>query len=350
MHEYRNKEHHTMLTRRSAVALAIAGAVLIALAALLRLAVIPFMTKLPEDLDAKVRFEGTMMLLNSQALASGDVSDAIVDGIPISVDRHVRVAATVGDIAIVHDKSTINGPNGMSMGQSHVYAVDRVSFGRAPAPAGMEVEPHEGITVSLPINPPADNSMKLWEAVTQNGVPLSYTGSGVVLGRAINNYTGIAVGSVKDDATLKRFPPELPKRMIEQILPQLPPDTQTRIRAAIPLLPDITPLSYSATNTVRLAADARLGMPITAAREQKIVARLDLNGEYVDLLPVMALKVDLTGQSSAEAAARAQALGRTLDLVEVWAPLALVVAGFGLVAVAVMRRKARTGDRLYDFH
>ncbi|MEU1208705.1 porin PorA family protein [Nocardia sp. NPDC005825] len=328
-----------MTIRRSSLALIVAGVVLIAVAGVLRFAVVPALSKLPGDTDTTAHYEGTATLLNAKALQSGDTAHALLTGLPITVDRHIYVSATSDDAAVVHDDATINAPGGTKVEQNHVYALDRVTLTDAPAPGGAEVEPHTGLTVALAMNPPADDSQRYWDSGIQATVPLTYKGSDKVHGRDVHRYEASAHGPLKSPSTLRTLPAQLPKALVEQLLPTLPAGTQDALRTALPTLPDAVPLTYASSNQLNVAVDSELGLPITATQQQQVVAGLEAGGQHIDLLPVMALDIKTTDASSRASADQVKSASSKLRLVADYLPLAAALLGVAAIVAGIVRRR-----------
>lgn len=328
-----------MTMRRSSLALIAAGVLLIALAGVLRFAVVPALTKLPGDTDTIAHYEGRATLLNSKALQSGDTANALMTDVPITVDRHIYVSSTTGDVAVLHDDAVINGPNGLKVDQTHTYALDRVTLGSAPAPAGTEVESHTGLTVSLALDPPADDSQRYWDSGTQTAVPLTYKGSDTVLGREVYRYEVSAQGPLKNPATLRTLPTALPKALVEQLLPLLPATQQDALRGGLPTLPDVVPLTYTSSNALNVAVDRKLGTPITATQRQQVVAGVEVGGQRVDLLPVSAFDIKTTEASAKASAERANSAANKLRLVADIVPLGSIALGLVLLVIGIVRRR-----------
>ena len=126
--------------------------------------------------------------LNASALQSGNVAQAIARNVPVTVDRHIYVSQTDGNTAVVHDDLTLKGQAG-TFDEKHTYAVDRTKLTEATPPAGVQVENHQGLTISLPASPdPKSHVYKYWDPATRVAVPVRYTGSAKREGRETFHY------------------------------------------------------------------------------------------------------------------------------------------------------------------
>jgi hypothetical protein len=326
--------------RRQSKVLVVAGALLIALAAVTRFVVLPAGSKLPGNLNATAHYSGTGTLLNAAALQAGDASKALARNIPIAADRHIYVSKIGGNTAIVHDDLTLNAPGGVKLPSDHTYAIDRTTMDTASTPAGVTgVQSHAGITITFPLNPKANDSYRYYEPVSELTTPVKFVGVGTVAGRGVYNYSTTASGPVRDAALLKTLPAALPKALAGDLAPLLPPDVAAKLAPALPSLPALVPLSYTVQTMVTVSADKATGLPLDSSVKQQVVANVVVGGQQVSLLPVLAINVKLTNASIKDAVKKAAAASKLLTLVGVVAPIGLSVVGIVLLVVGVVRRR-----------
>ncbi|TQC42554.1 DUF3068 domain-containing protein [Rhodococcus sp. WS4] len=335
-------EEALVALRRSSKILIILGAGFLILAAVIRFLVVPAMAKLPGSVDVTARYEGAGTLLNAAALQAGDFGNVIASDVPVSVDRHIYVSETAGDNAVAHDDITVSAPGGVSLPSNHTYVLDRRTMDAGGTVSGTEVEQHAGLTIGLPLYPDAAEEFSLYDSATKTTVPLTYVDSGTVSGRDVLNYRAQAQGSLQDPAILAALPPALPKSQLAGLAPLLPADLQAKLGPALATLPDPVPFNYTAVSTVSLSADQTLGTPIDGALNQQVIANVEVDGQNVSLIPVLALDTKLTEQSVADAASAAASQSRMLFLLSVVTPIVLAALGVVLIAVALMRRRAST--------
>src|SRR5690348_5825062 len=101
------------------VGLSVLGVVLIAAAAILAWVVVPNRKQLPADTDTTRNFDGTAkVLLNPQALSSGDLRAVIATNVPVTAKRVVKAQATDGGVAQVSDARTLSIAGGQQVGSS----------------------------------------------------------------------------------------------------------------------------------------------------------------------------------------------------------------------------------------
>ncbi|HEY5853300.1 MAG TPA: porin PorA family protein [Aldersonia sp.] len=321
----------------------VVGIVSITLAALVHFVLTPALTKLPADTDSTAHYTGTATMLNAKALAAKDTAHAIAKDVPITMDRHVFVTTTAGDSATVQDDVTLNVPGTEAKPKTHVYTMDRGSLQATGAVTESgATEPISGLLFTLPLHPKAEN-YSIYDSATEQTVPLKFTGTGDVSGRATNTYEVDASGPLQDEATLQTLPPALPKALIGQIMPLLPAGSQQALTASMDALPDSVPLSYVVTTQASLAADQTLGAPLDSSLHQTIVATIDAGGNQVPLLPVADVKVELTDDTVAANVGKANEAAQKLNVVSTVVPLTLLLLGNVLFVVGFKRRRQPIG-------
>jgi hypothetical protein len=330
--------------RRSSILLAALGAVLICLAAIAQFVVTPLLTMLPGNTDKTVAYTGTATVLNSKALQTGDVSHALVKGVPVTIERRIHVVSTNGDVAMVADDSTL-AVGTTKLPSSHLYAVDRHTLRAAPAPAGSKADPASGLTIGFPIAPKKDDSYRLYDSVTQTTGVAHFKGTEKRQGRTVNVYTATISGPVKNKATLAALPPALPKQLAGSLAPMLPADVAAKLAPAMTQLPDVIPLAYTGTTTVEAYVDARTGVALDQGMQQQIVAGVKVGDETANLLPVMAVDAKLSPGSQSSLADDVRTASRALTVLGA-APVALLVLGLSLLGLAVIvQRRAGRANR-----
>jgi hypothetical protein len=333
-------EEANVPVRRSSIALAATGIVLILLAVLIRFVVVPIATKLPGNTNLGVKYGGTATLLNAKALQSGDTKHVLAADVPMSVDRRVKVTSTHGDTAIVTDSLTIDA-GGQALPSAHAYALDRSSLAGVTPPAGTSVEPSKGaLSSAFPIGPKADNSYRYYDSTSQAIVPITYAGHANRDGRAVNVYKIAAVGAVKDPGLLKMLPPSLPKQLITRLAPLLPAAVRATITpATLSALPNLIPLSYTGRTNIVAYVDRQTGIAVDQTISEQVVVNVAAGSQTLSLMPVLALDFHMTPASAKYLADKAKSAGRLLTLINVVVPIVLVVIGVVLAVVAVIRRR-----------
>lgn len=322
--------------RRSRWILVGFGVLLIALAALLRFVVGPTATRLPGNTDTTTTYSGTGSVLNAAALQTGNVAGALAQGIPVTLNRHVYVSATNGGTAIVHDNGTLKAGSSSSP-DNHTYAVDRKRLTEAATINGVQVEQHQGLTVAMPVDPePASNVYTYWDTVTRKAVPVTFIGVEDRGGRKTYHYRAVAAGAVADPVLQQQLPAALPKSLAPKLLALLPAQTQKLLAPLVGALPAQVPLTYTASSTYDVWADAKLGAPLDTKINRSVVANVALGGNTLPLVPVLAFDVAQDQASVTDAASTADNAALKLAWIELWGPLVLLLLGLALIAVGLL--------------
>ena len=227
------------------------------------------------------------------------------------------------------------------MSSTHTYAIDRTTMDAAPAPDGIDVEPHTGLTVGWPMHPDPDASYALYDFATRTTAPMTLVGNGSVAGRDVLNYTASVAGPLADPNILQALPPAMQKAQLASLTPLLPAGLQAKLGAAAGSLPDSVPFNYTAVSNLALSTDKTLGTPADGSLDLQVIANVEIGGENLSVMPVLAIDTRLTEQSVADAASTASTVGRLLTLMGVVIPLAGAVLGLLLILVGVSRLRRR---------
>ncbi|WP_435252279.1 porin PorA family protein [Streptomyces tendae] len=331
-----------MSARRPTILLITVAVALLAAAASVRLVVAPNVTKLPGDTDQTVQYAGEATLLDSKALQSGDTAHALRSGVPVTVDRRIRVASTHGDTAVLEDTMTVHAGE-QSLPSSKTYAIDRGSREGTSPPASTPAEPSRGaLSSAFPPGAAQDDSYTYYDATTRSIVPVHYTGTARREGRTVNVYEIKVSAPVKDPATLEPLPAALPKKLVASLVPGLDSTTRARFTPAVlSALPDPVPLSYLGQSTLVAYIDQQTGIAIDQTVSRKVIAVTTAGSEParpVPLLPVSALTFGITADSMKELGDKAESAGLKLSLLTVAAPIVLAVVAVLLLVIAFLRR------------
>ncbi|MFH8449098.1 porin PorA family protein [Streptomyces fungicidicus] len=335
-----------MSARRSSIVLIALAVVLVAVAAVVRLVVAPYATRLPGDTDQRVEYAGTATVLDSEALRSGDTAHALKQGIPVTVDRRVRVTSTHGDTAVLEDVMTVHMGK-QALPSAKTYAVDRRSREGTSPPESASVEPSRGaLSSAFPPHAARDDSYTYYDATTRSTVPVHYTGSAQREGRTVNVYEIEVSAPVKDPAVLEPLPAALPKKLVAGMVPSLAPGTWDRLTPeALAALADPVPLTYQGRSTLVAHIDRQTGVAIDQDVHREIVATVSVGGEPTALLPVSVLTFGVTPGSSEELGDKAASAGLFMTVLTDVAPLVLAgVAALLLVIVFLRGRRGPSGS------
>lgn len=327
--------------RRSSGVLLVIGVLLLAAAAAVRFAAYPAIDQLPADFDRTVTYTGTGSFLNPSAIASGNAANALLLNQAVTVDRHVKVTSTSGATAIVSDDITGTLANGTKvLSLNHTWAIDRKTMNEAQAPSGVQVDPHQGITIGFPINvSPQDHTY--WDSNTQQAVPAKYDSTVTYNGRQAFIFKVSANGQVKDQKLLAQLPPGLPKTALGSLTSLLPQALQSQLGALAPNLPTTLPLGYTSANSITAWIDSKTGLPLNVEQQETVTAGLSLGGAALPLIPVLSFDIKNNQASINQAVNDAKNYSEGLSAVGTWIPIALLVLGLLclLAALLLWRRK-----------
>ncbi|GAA3879450.1 porin PorA family protein [Streptomyces sedi] len=329
--------------RRSTWVLSGSAAVLVAASVVTRLVVYPSVHQLPDDTDTTFEYTGSATLLNAAAIESGDLANAFLRDVPITLDRHVKVVETDGSTAVVTDDVSVAGEDGTELSTtSHRWAVDRKDLVNVDPPEGSEAEEHQGLVISWPLDP-EEKDYTFWDPTTATEVPAVYDRTEDVEGRTVYVYTMEAAGPLADPAMVERFPAALPRDVLAGIAETLPAE-QRPAPELLGQLPDEVPLTYAASVSRVAWVDSETGAVLNGALDQAVVAQIQGPEGPVDLAPVNALAVEGTEEGAKERADDADSNSQMLWLVRMAIPLGLGIVAAVLVVLAVWR-ELRGRDR-----
>jgi hypothetical protein len=328
-----------MAMRRASVTLGVIGVLLVAGAGIINFTLVPILTRLPSNTDLTIHYSGTGTLLNQAALTSGDAAHVLAANVPITLDRHTKVSKIDGNTALVSDDISLNAGD-TKLPNNHVFAVNRTTLNGTTPPGGAAVDPAQGLTVAFPLGPKANNNYRFYDTASRLAVPVHYVGADKRGGRPVRHYSATATGAVADPNLLTLLPTSLPKPTLADLAPILPADLQAKVGPLLPTLPATVPLSYSATTAVEVWADSQTGLPLDESIDQQVTVALTVAGQAVPLIPVLAVKAQLTHDSVTYLAKKASDAGSQLTLISVIVPVVLLVLGLvALAAAAVLVRR-----------
>ncbi|WP_203930883.1 porin PorA family protein [Virgisporangium ochraceum] len=330
--------------RRSTVLLTGGAVVVLAFAAVLRFAIVPGLQQLPDDLDTTLHYTGTADILDEAALMKGDLANGFKTGVPVELEQRVRVVSAHGDTVVVTDETVLTDPDDNRLSNTkHTFAVDRRNLAAAPAPAGVTVEPHQGLTVGFPI-PPEPTDYTYWDYPTAMGATAAYVRTEQRAGRETYVYQMKTAGPLADPSVAGDLPTALSKQVLLAFAPSLPPDQQAQLKQYEALLPDQLPLSYTAEGENTFWVDITTGYVVDVARKQKIDVSLALGPIVVPLASAFSLDLRFAPDTVRTITADAESAASGLRLISVIVPIALVVLAIllALTPLFLARRRRRT--------
>ncbi|MGY1753518.1 porin PorA family protein [Blastococcus sp. SYSU D01042] len=338
-----------MRLTRSSVVLAVVGVLLIVAAAVVRFVVVPSVTKLPEDLDVTLEFEGTYNGINP-AVLSGGATEVIATDVPITAVREVLSESVDGDTEIVLRRDTRTVGDAEPTVTEVRFAVDRETDEAGPAPEGADdVTDAEGLVFTLPIDPrPEDGVYEYWDQNTLQAAPVTFEGEEVFGGRDVYRYESVSEGELANPGALN-LPTSLPKDVLAALAPGLDglvsPELLAALPAVLPSLPAEIPIAWTSRTTTLVDADQELGATIAGGSTQEITGSLDLGVTTVDV-PFATIDVYSTDDSIQDRGNTVADDARLLNLVGTVLPIVLTVLGvLLLVAALLLARRAATRTR-----
>jgi hypothetical protein len=329
-----------MRSRTVGIVLAGLGVLCLAAAAILAWVVGPSRAKLPSDLDITRQYSGTAKIaLNAEALAAGNIQQALVVDRPANVDRAVKVLATSGDTAEVQDSRTVTAGGGQIGATTATYAVDRKDLmATTDHPSDWKVVSAEGLTVSFPIGAEKKDYTG-WVNETQSTTPVKYVKEETHAG--IDTYvyqSSAAAKQIKDQQILSALPKAIPGGTLVVAALPLPAEVTATLSRVLPNTSQPLPLSYTYEQSSTYWVEPTTGSVIDVQREEIRKAGLQLpDGTTVAaVLPIYDVSTKGTDSSVASAADDAQSKKNSLDAVRRTWPLVLTVVGGVLVVAGVI--------------
>jgi Porin PorA len=331
------------------IGLAVLGVLSLAAAAILVWVVVPNRKELPADTNTVRQYSGTAkVLLNPQALAGGDLRNALRTNVPVTAERTVKVLATDGNVAQVSDERVLLG-GGQPIGQTSAkYAVDRKTMEAATTgfPSDWSVDPAQGLTVTFPIG-----SEKIdytgWVSDTQTTTPITYEREETKGGVNAYVYTStVAAAPIKDQDVLANLPPALPQTVLGGLAAVLPLTDQQKagLAQALPLLANPVPLSYTYEATSTFWVEPTTGIVVDVDREEIRKAGIGgPGGAVLAAIPIYDVTTRYTDQSVTAAANEAK--DKKDDLTLYGTTLPWILAGLGALLLVVGVVLALTGRR-----
>lgn len=337
------------------VTLAVLGVLCLAAAAILKWVVVPNQAKLPSDENATRQYDGTAkILLNPQALKTGDLKTALLFNTPVNATRNVKTLATSGNVAEVQDTRTLATASGQPVGNTQAtYAVDRKTLAAtSDHPSSWQVTPAQGLTVSWPIGAEKKNYTG-WVQETQITTALKYLRQETKQGVTTYVYQGDAPPApIKDPQVLSVLPAALPVSTLEALSSVLPmsPDVKAQLTALLPQLTQPVPLTYTYQAHSTYWVEPTTGLVVDTQREDIRMAGLSVSGRTIAaVIPVFDVVTAYTSTSISNAASDAKDKKNTIDLFGTTLPLVLLIVGIlallAALLVFILSRRSPGGAR-----
>ncbi len=335
------------------VAFAALGVLCLAAGAILKWVVLPSQAKLPSDEDTTRQYEGSAkVLLNPEALSSGDLNAAVLVNAPVKATRTVKTLATSGNVAEVQDTRTLTTASGQAVGSTQAtYALDRKTLAAtSDHPSDWQVTPATGLTVSWPIG--ADKKDYTgWVAETQTTTTLKYVRQETKQGLTTYVYqASTQAAPIKDPQVLAALPKSLPASALaalSSVLP-LPAALKAQLSSLLPQLTGPLPLSYTYQVNSTYWVEPTTGIVVDLQREEIRNAGLTVSGQTLAAsVPVFDVATAYTSESVSDAANDAKDKKNSIDLLSTTLPLILLIVGVlallaALVVFLMSKRSAQS--------
>jgi hypothetical protein len=338
------------------VGLAVLGVLCLAAAAILKWVVEPNQAQVPSDENTTRQYDGkAAILLNPQALSSGDLKSALLIDTPVTASRNVKALATSGGTAQLQETRTLTTADGTPVGSTQAnYAVDRKTLqATSDHPSSWQVAPATGLTVSWPIG--ADKKDYTgWVQETQTTTPLKYLRQEKKQGLTTYVYQAkTQPAPTKDPQVLSTLPTQLQVSTLQALSAVLPisPQVKAQLGALLPQLTQPVPVSYTYEVMSTYWVEPTTGLVVDTQREEIRMAGITVAGQTIAaILPVSDVTIGYTSNSVDNAASDAKDKKNTIDLFSMTLPLILLIVGIVALLAALLvfllsRRRARAARR-----
>ncbi len=329
----------------------VGGVALIIVGLVIRFAIVPGQKQFPDDVDTTRVYEGTLDIVNSEALASNDLANAFLTDVPVTVERRVTTEQVEGELALVRSKADIIGPNGqVIIGSDDWYTIDRKTMEHVSNFTSEQrvFDGRSGLPVGFPIGTKAQDYPG-WNGDPRTPLTLRYAGEeqrGGIDAYVFEFTTEPEI--IEDPATLANFPTAVPKDLIVALTSviELSPEVAEALPAVLPGLPDPLPLSYTYETDAKVWIDPVTGILLDLERRdtRRAVLAFDFLPNPVPLTAVYDLEYTSPPETLAEAVADAEDEGGRIQLFESTIPMVLWGVGLvlllgGAAALSFARRK-----------
>lgn len=317
-----------MKRSKAGIALIIIGLALAILAPVWRWGIGPMFIRIPDDINLKSIYEGTLKLFvdpkSLQLLPPGTEVT-----IPLTITRTDESVPrkSTGGVAVLNEKVLAKGPGGESYLQSDkYYAMDRKTSENVPKQNSDQ--DRTGYFLMLPMSA-KKITYKMWDDDTRTTPDARFVKEMTVDG---NNYKGVKVYVYKASGTDKMVVP--PLGLPEKISGK---DIKTILNNPNMLLSDteLYPIDFVKKGTATIVAEPRTGaiVDLPAYHEEYFV---DASAMGVGNIKLATLDYAQTKENVRTVIDDNAKYFSSLDLVTLWIPLMLVVLGLIVLIPGVL--------------
>ena len=307
------------------------GGLLIAAGLVVLLVVIPSMAQFPDDVDSTRAYEGELgVMLNADALLAMDLANIFLRDVPVTIDRRVQTLEVDGEKALVSDAAVMSGPAGPIQQAEDIYSIDRKTMEHiANFSDDARVIDREGLVVGFPIGTESTEYIG-WNGDTLETNTLQFLREEEHEGLDTLVFTAASGPDlIKDPVLLASFPSELPKALIEGLVPALglPEEAVAQLGQVMPILPDPIPLAYTYSYETTYWVEPDSGVLIDYDKMESRSVGLNLGDQPVPIAEVMHLEYVQSAESVADAVADAEDARSLLFWLGKILPYGLIVVG-----------------------
>jgi hypothetical protein len=316
------------------------GILLVAAGLIIKYVVVPAVAQFPDDVDSTRTYEGTLeTMLNTQALASGDLANVFMNDIPIQLSRHVTTEDTDGGKALVREVATMAAADGtpLPLGSEDWYTIDRKSMEHIANFAGNPnvIEARQGLVIGFPIGT-EKKTYDGWSDYFQGVQDLDFVAEEERADWDLYHFRARSnPAPILDPATLAMFPAGLPKDAVLALAPSLaPPELLGMLGQVAPTLPDPVPFTYLYEYETNYWVDSATGVLIDYTKDEAVIIALQSDavpGGIVPVGPVLGLVYQHTDESIADAKEDAEDGKSLLNIFGVIVPFSAI--GLGAVLI-----------------
>jgi len=322
------------------IAILLLGIVLAVGGLVVKFVILPAQAKFPADVDTTRVYDGELaVMLNAEALQTGDLANLFLKDIPVTIERTVKTLEVGGNNgAIVSDHAVMSSPAGPLAESLSIYAIDRTTMDAIDDFSGdARVIHREGLVIGWPIGSEPTDYIG-WNGDTMSTTTIKYEGEEERAG--VNTYKYHAASEpqvIVDPELLAQFPAGLPKDLLMQMAPMLgiPDDQMAQLGPVLEAMPDPVPLTYTFAYDKTYWIEPTTGILIDIDVMESRAAALTVPGAPgpVPLAEVQHLEYQTAPESVADAVADANDAKSQLQLYGTTIPLILVVLGAaGIIA------------------
>ncbi|MCB2223592.1 MAG: DUF3068 domain-containing protein [Actinobacteria bacterium] len=312
------------------------GVLLIVAGLIVKFVVVPALAVFPDDVDSTRTYEGTLeVMLNADALATGDMANIFMENIPINLSRHVTTEETDGGKALVHEVATMTAADGtpLPLGSEDWYTIDRKTMEHIPNFTDNPdvIDARQGLVVGFPIGT-EKKTYDGWSDYFQKVVPLEFVAEEERAGWDLYHFRAqSAIAPITDPATLAMFPAGLPLATVTALAPSLAPeDMLPMLGQILPALPDPVPFTYLYEYETNYWVDPATGVLIDYTKDEAIVLAImadAIPGGIAPVGPVLGLVYQHTDDAIADAKVDAEDGQSLLNLFGVIVPYLAIGLG-----------------------